>query len=466
MKKTKILFSAAVIAVMTFAMSLVAVAATAPTVTTPTAVVGNEAKSSTSYTYTEADAIESYYSGIVIPVKVNASGLFIVEAQNVTVGKNMSFELYTDPACQNRFSYVFSVNAPGSYKKEIQVPGKATYYLKVSSYMNGYDTYVNKFTLRTSLYSSADRTLSNKKWTLSGDSGRKTYYKVVTSKAGYITVQSDSKNSINFMNSSKKSIHAYGTLLDSSNNLRATYAVKKGTYYIEIPYSYEDTYKLKYTFSSDKTLSNKKWTTFYPGYYKETTYFKFKAAKTGYIVAEVDNNSSGDITLCSSKKKSLSGSQWTSGSSGSTSNHVVYGVKKGTTYYLKFTGESDKVQIKYTLKSVKEKSGSKRSKAVNLKRKKAAKGIIIAGNKTADWYKVRLTKSRKLNITLKGSSNDCIRAKIYDSRGKAVLGGTTSIYKNKSGGTLESYRKMKGTYYIKIYRDNKKSSGNYSISWR
>ena len=70
------------------------------------------------------------------------------------------------------------------------------------------------------------------------------------------------------------------------------------------------------------------------------------------------------MTLCSSKKKALSGEDW-------NLYDPVYGVKKGNTYYVKVRAlynTSGMYQLKVTNTGVSEKSGTTKSKAVTIKK--------------------------------------------------------------------------------------------------
>lgn len=164
----------------------------------------------------------------------------------------------------------------------------------------------------------------------------------------------------------------------------------------------------------------------------------------------------------SSKKKALSNAVYVS----DYSPKVTFGVKKGT-YYIKAKNNTNPdgiYQIKYTNKRIKEKSGKKKSRAVLLKKKRTKKGTIVAGEKRTDWYKFRVTKRKTVRITMKGATNDELKVAVYKG-GRNIGRGT--LYESRGGVRLKSLGKLsKGTYYIKVYRGNKKSSGWYSLSWR
>ena len=212
---------------------------------------------------------------------------------------------------------------------------------------------------------------------------------------------------------------------------------------------------------ADRTLTNNTWSAV--GVEKaHTRYFKVRATSAGYITVQA-NNLSGNVTLMdSSKKKALSNAVYVS----DYSPKVTFGVKKGT-YYIKAKNNTNPdgiYQIKYTNKRIKEKSGKKKSRAVLLKKKRTKKGTIVAGEKRTDWYKFRVTKRKTVRITMKGATNDELKVAVYKG-GRNIGRGT--LYESRGGVKLKSLGKLsKGTYYIKVYRGNKKSSGWYSLSWR
>lgn len=239
-----------------------------------------------------------------------------------------------------------------------------------------------------------------------------------------------------------------------------------GTYYLTIEPSYNSTGTLlvggAHINGNDRTLTNKAWSAV--GVEKaQTRYFKVRATSAGYITVQA-NNLSGNVTLMnSSKKKALSNAV---SARDYSPTKVTFGVKKGT-YYIKAKNNDTNdgiYQIKYTNKRIKEKSGKKKSRAVLLKKKRTKKGTIVAGEKRTDWYKFRVTKKKRVRITVKGATNNNLKVVIYKGK-KRVGSGTYRNYHKRL--TLRSYGKLsKGTYYIKVYRGSRTSSGWYSLSWR
>ncbi|WP_415929149.1 hypothetical protein [Zhenpiania hominis] len=238
-----------------------------------------------------------------------------------------------------------------------------------------------------------------------------------------------------------------------------------GTYYLALePTSAVGTIVVGGTHinGADRTLTNNNWSAV--GVEKaQTRYFKVRATSAGYITVQA-NNLSGNVTLMnSSKKKALSNAV---SARDYSPTKVTFGVKKGT-YYIKAKNNDTNdgiYQIKYTNKRIKEKSGKKKSRAVLLKKKRTKKGTIVAGEKRTDWYKFRVTKRKTVRITMKGATNDELKVAVYKG-GRNIGRGT--LYESRGGVKLKSLGKLsKGTYYIKVYRGNKKSSGWYSLSWR
>lgn len=195
----------------------------------------------------------------------------------------------------------------------------------------------------------------------------------------------------------------------------------------------------------------------------QTNYFKFKATSTGYLqVISTKEVGYNKVTLCNSKKQALSNSL-------GVRYAPTFGVKKGTTYYVKIasnTNSEGAYLFKATNKKITEKSGKKKAKAVNLKKNKTVKGTIIAGNGQEDWYKFKLNGKKKVKIVMKGATNDSMKIQVYQG-GKKISGiDGTFRYTSKSYTGKSIGKWSKGTYYIKISRGNKKSSGYYTLSWK
>lgn len=241
-----------------------------------------------------------------------------------------------------------------------------------------------------------------------------------------------------------------------------------GTYYIGLrsskgnaSYAYAASVAAAYYSGVDRTISNGKQIAVGQKD-AQTNYFKFKAVADGYIT--VSSNSSdaayNKVALLNSAKKALSGNT-------NMRYNPTYGVKKGTTYYIRVVASYNSdgaYTLKATNSKVSEKSGKKKSKAVTIKKGKTKKGTIVAGSSQADWYKFKLTKKKTVKIYMKGRTNDTFKITVYKG-GKKI--GSRSYFYSMSSLTLSSAGKWpKGTYYIKVQRANKTSSGWYSLKWK
>lgn len=242
---------------------------------------------------------------------------------------------------------------------------------------------------------------------------------------------------------------------------------KAGTYYLGVQsfigsssstQNYAIAAAVIYANGGDRTLTSGK-TISVGQKASQTNYFKIKAKNTGYIRVRT-SESLAKVTLCSSKKKALSGETY-------ARYAPTYGVKKNSTYYIKVKSSYNSeggFNLKATNVKVTEKSGKTKSRAVTLAKKKTKKGTIQAGSSQADWYKFRLTGKKAVKITMKGGTNDKLNITVY--KGGRKIGTRTFYYSNKSL-TLNSLGKWTfGTYYIKVSRADKKSSGYYSLSWK
>lgn len=248
-----------------------------------------------------------------------------------------------------------------------------------------------------------------------------------------------------------------------------------GTYYLAVentaytPLSYQ--FGAYFFSAADKTVSSGKVYAEYSTDYNQKIYHKFKAPKTGYLkvsAAEV-NGYSVYVQLLSSKKKALSDELYAYSSNGHT---VGFGVEKGKTYYIATrTSGSSTYSVGFKFASVSEKSGSKQSKAVTLKKNKTVKGVQPANGKTsgADWYKIKLTKKQKFKIYVSGVTTGSydIKCLVIPANKRVIMyNDTFKIPENGKGVISTDGKWSAGTYYLKVYKYNKKASGYYTLKWK
>ena len=222
-------------------------------------------------------------------------------------------------------------------------------------------------------------------------------------------------------------------------------------------------------------------------------YFKIKPTKTGYITITNDYVHGSNIALCNASKKlaSREGKSYddfySAGSQYPYQKVLNYGVKKGTTYYIRIKGGSgerttDEALYQYysdrpyigtitwTNKAVKNiKYGKTKKKAVTLKRNKKKYGVIKAGSRKHQWFKIRTAK-KKFTISISAKYNcGTIYAKVhYKSYGRWYSSRLSAMRHDdyyKASGKMTTNARKKQTYYIEVY-PSYKSSGAYTLKWK
>ena len=183
---------------------------------------------------------------------------------------------------------------------------------------------------------------------------------------------------------------------------------------------------------------------------------------TGCITLTTELGFSGYVTLCNSSKKVLTRECLLSGGSKSYAK-VGFAVNKNSTYYLRLRSPEYIFGINYSIQAVKEKSGSKVSKAVSFKKGKKVRGLVLPGESKKDYYAIKLTKAQSVKLKMSGTvSSGGITVKIYsDKKLKKQVASATLAKK----GVSISKKLKKGTYYIVVQRKDSLSNGNYTINW-
>ena len=231
----------------------------------------------------------------------------------------------------------------------------------------------------------------------------------------------------------------------------------------------------------------------YSGRNLKVNYIKFKPSVTGTVTLKFDcsssyyNNSKGYVTFCNKNKKTIGQKNeiWRNDYAGKIYNTTTYGVKKNTTYYFAVQCNAG-TKITATVKAIKDSSASSKSKAKTLSKGKKVTGVIAYGDSKADWYKIKLTKSAKLNLYYLANTNGTnekngFKITFYNKDGKVFSGKNngkkvsaiskvTRLYPEDgwyislaNGGT--KFDMPSGTYYIKVERMSKAPSGSYTLKW-
>jgi hypothetical protein len=453
----------------------------------------NTGKEPVSYhivSYTDKDILnlkDSFLNvnyGKLVAIKIKEKGSLIIKIK----GKNKSsvfnynpyVDLYTSDNLKDTKSYRektmiddskdylnFKINKAGTY-----------YLLFASSQMN---TSSVEYKYQALFYSSKDKTLKNKEYQYIADvdSREGGFYKINLPSNGHIKIQSTEDITFFLYNSNKKKINAESVWVNKSHS--PVMYLKKGTYYIKTIGPYDIT-KIRYVFTSstsnsDFTIKNGQTVSYYVS---KNIYVKYKATKTGYIKIK-GKYIYDDIALCNSSKKKIATNYLSD-----EKNELYFGVKKGTTYYLKL--EEGEIKFKLTETAISNKSnkpGKSKSKATNLKANTLVKGVIPAGSSQTDWYKIILKKDRsKITFRYGGKTSGAINFKFYvyygNKKGTKLTEINTAVrdsgtcftdYNIKDGFTATNalnYGKpymAKGTYYIRVAREDKTSSGYYYLKW-
>lgn len=205
----------------------------------------------------------------------------------------------------------------------------------------------------------------------------------------------------------------------------------------------------------------------------ELAYIKIKPKADGYLTIKFSNASAvssyayGKAQLYNGNKSKILSPISTYSTNYADASYYTesYGLKKNTQYYVAVLSYEG-VKVSADFKKVKEKSGAKKAKAKTINKKKAVVGTILAGTKSSDWYKIKLTSKQKLrvnitpyltddmNITLSGPG---VRTKTFKLSSSILWGKKDQIY---TVGKVKT-----GTYYVKIQPVTTSCSGYYKLSW-
>ncbi len=244
-----------------------------------------------------------------------------------------------------------------------------------------------------------------------------------------------------------------------------------------------------------------------------TQYIKFKAGVTGYVTVKIAglSNETGAfaearITFCDGNKNALGQKNEFLTTNAQVAERYrvallkyninfkksncyarTYGVRKDTTYYFAVKTK-DPIKVTAVVKSVSKGKNTTLKTAQSISKNKKTESVIIAGDKKADWYQLKLKKAGKIQLDYTAKTNGSIvlpdnksgiRISFYNADGTLfyVNGNNKSedylssvvsqswcrFYRVNSSGSKINL--AAGTYYIKVERLTKKSSGQYTLKW-
>lgn len=190
--------------------------------------------------------------------------------------------------------------------------------------------------------------------------------------------------------------------------------------------------------------------------------------KTGYIKVEAraagSLDSFSNINLYDGGKKVLSRETYLR----EKTNYAAYfAVKKGT-YYISAKCRGD-YRIQYTFYTARDKSGASKEKAAVLKKGIQTSGLIYGEDKTTkyDWYKLSLTKKQKITLKAETRANGTVEYKIFPEKSSVKLTKDSYTAAQPGTGTLVTKESLPaGTYYIRVGKTMKTTTGYYRITWK
>lgn len=289
------------------------------------------------------------------------------------------------------------------------------------------------------------------------------FCRIFVEEKGYLTltVNSGSEVSYMFCDSNKSAIFTNRDCLNDISGRKITYAVDRGSYYLSQISSKGNNVKLSATFSTGYKLSKDKKTTVYSRNCGQYFYLKVIPDVTGVLNIYSTPSSSGNITLCDSKKEPVSSTQKLEYGVDKT---FTFGIQKKKTYYIRIESQ-DALSIKYTTKAYKDTGATSRSNGTLLKQGKTYKGLIYAGRSSESWYRFKTKQSQIISLDMKGFSYDGINIAMYDKNYNEIMNYTvfTDINGTASLNTGGAY--PEGMYYICVKRADSLANGWYSLKW-
>lgn len=447
---------------MFFAMAcglfLYADSAKAATVITPTEVVtGSENVAARKYKYTVPAITGSSNAATIVPIKVSKPGELYIRINSSMLAEDVKLSLWKDaaaksyPAAGSWDSYFYA--DPSEVKTgSIPISTAGTYYLRIAYSYTGKTA--GTINISPYLASSADRTLKYNTWSAVAPSynSRYTYARVNVTYNGYIGIAQQNTTGSNMtvaLCNGSKNVVKEKTI---TPNKTFWYPVKKGTYYLRTKGTYDGISKMKYVLSGGFSASQNRVVTV-PLMGSSVFDVKIKAEKTGLLTLRQYYSNSWYCTFLDSKKRAISASLWNWGGTNSVA------VKKGKTYYFRINasiGDDDRV-LAYSISGASAAKNTSKKKATKLKKGKKKTTLIMAGDKKWHYYKFKMTKKKKLNMSFTAEGNGNYTYQLL--KGKKSLYVSVDNSKKK----MTTYSKLKkGTYYIRI-KMKSKSSGRFTM---
>lgn len=205
----------------------------------------------------------------------------------------------------------------------------------------------------------------------------------------------------------------------------------------------------------------------------QLSYIKYKPSKNGYLqlsfssATALYSSAAGKVQLLDASRNKALSTQMTYDTSSyeKIDKTECYGVQKGKTYYIVVLSAGG-VNIKAKFTKVNDKSGKKKSKALNLPKKKNVVGTVIAGNSSSHFYKFKLTKKQRINFCITPYLGDDVSVTLS---GPGVY---TRTFRIGSGAWGQKYpittsnAVATGTYIVQVKPSVKTCTGYYKVNWK
>lgn len=204
--------------------------------------------------------------------------------------------------------------------------------------------------------------------------------------------------------------------------------------------------------------------------------YKLQVKKTGVMAfaafpSDYTSTFGGDITIYNAKKQAISVKETISNNKDTSTNakyaRAYYTVQKGT-YYIEFSAVASTSHyiVGYSMVNKKDASGASRTKAAKLTiGGKLKSGMVLLSDsvKKTDWYRLTLKEKKKFTILIDAYVSGKLKVEVCDSKGRTIPFGTRTMNKTAQYKMPTKGKWSKGTYYIKVTKENKKASGYYEI---
>lgn len=195
------------------------------------------------------------------------------------------------------------------------------------------------------------------------------------------------------------------------------------------------------------------------------TYQQFKVSKRGVAaIAVYKENSAGNVSSVTYSVQKLSGKTWktvATGLSGAAKNNYVVttGLAAGTYRVVANAASGEILYFINANQKASDSYGTSKKKAKEIKRKKSKKQVFLSNESTSKthWYKIKVKKTGMTYIDITGLGN---KSKISVT----VTGAARLKNKTISKGFRIYGKAKKGTYYIKIKKGSKGTSG-YQVKY-